>query len=238
MPTADAAATASSQGSYPSMLSLQRPEKCDGGGGAASTEQQGQRSRSLLRANSSLRQGSAVPLLPPKLVAEVQGKQGLSTRKNTPLPMFGRRMIESGNAGGVDGATAGSEWNPSLVSLVPDPLASGSPVDLHGRSLFLFSPTNPLRVAAAVIVSHRYFDTFMLFLIALSSISLCVETPDAVNHYELNKVRVGGFYLILGGRGFNFQFVACAWRPRTPSTTTSSTSLPPPPRCWSCSTTW
>jgi hypothetical protein len=47
----------------------------------------------------------------------------------------------------------------------------------HQRSLFLFMPDSPIRRLAAVIVSHPWFDSFILLLILISSINLALDEP-------------------------------------------------------------
>ncbi|KAG2432071.1 hypothetical protein HXX76_008998 [Chlamydomonas incerta] len=47
-----------------------------------------------------------------------------------------------------------------------------------GRSLFLFPPRNRIRCFFARIVTAKWFDTLMLIIITLSSIQLCLDTPQ------------------------------------------------------------
>ncbi|PNW76369.1 hypothetical protein CHLRE_11g467528v5 [Chlamydomonas reinhardtii] len=49
---------------------------------------------------------------------------------------------------------------------------------LVGRSLFMFPPRNRIRRFFARIVTAKWFDTLMLFIITLSSIQLCLDTPQ------------------------------------------------------------
>ncbi|KAG1668868.1 Voltage-dependent calcium channel type A subunit alpha-1 [Nymphon striatum] len=55
------------------------------------------------------------------------------------------------------------------------------------NSMFIFSPTNPIRRAAHNIVNLRYFDLFIMIVITLSSISLAAEDP-VEEHSESNKI--------------------------------------------------
>jgi hypothetical protein len=61
-------------------------------------------------------------------------------------------------------------------------------IELEGRALFVLGPTNPLRRFTKAIVSHKQFDNLVLFLIAVSTILLCMEMPllDPDSYY--NKV--------------------------------------------------
>ena len=49
---------------------------------------------------------------------------------------------------------------------------------LKHRSLFIFSPTNPVRLAIAKLVYHRWFEYFMIVIILLSSIVLAIDSPE------------------------------------------------------------
>ncbi|GIY07370.1 hypothetical protein CDAR_434812 [Caerostris darwini] len=44
-------------------------------------------------------------------------------------------------------------------------------------SMFILSPTNPIRVVAHYVVNLRYFDLFIMIIITLSSIALAAEDP-------------------------------------------------------------
>ncbi|XP_037047741.1 voltage-dependent calcium channel type A subunit alpha-1-like [Bradysia coprophila] len=61
-------------------------------------------------------------------------------------------------------------------------------------SMFCLSPTNPIRRGAHWIVNMKYFDFFIMFVIALSSIALAAEDPvveqSKINVF-LDKVDVG-----------------------------------------------
>jgi len=48
---------------------------------------------------------------------------------------------------------------------------------MHGRSLWCFSKTNPLRHMCWVIATNKWFDNIILFLIVVSTLTLAVETP-------------------------------------------------------------
>ncbi|KAF8773096.1 Voltage-dependent calcium channel type A like protein [Argiope bruennichi] len=54
-------------------------------------------------------------------------------------------------------------------------------------SMFIFSPTNPIRCAAHYVVNMRYFDLFIMIIISLSSISLAAEDPVFEDSYS-NKI--------------------------------------------------
>jgi hypothetical protein len=46
------------------------------------------------------------------------------------------------------------------------------------NSLFIFSPSNPVRVLAARITTHKYFEYIIIVLIVLSSILLAMDGPN------------------------------------------------------------
>ena len=54
-------------------------------------------------------------------------------------------------------------------------------------SMFIFSSTNPIRKAAHWVVNMKYFDAFIMIIIAMSSISLAMEDPVQENS-ESNKI--------------------------------------------------
>ncbi|KAG8192014.1 hypothetical protein JTE90_001744 [Oedothorax gibbosus] len=54
-------------------------------------------------------------------------------------------------------------------------------------SMFIFSPTNPIRCAAHYVVNMRYFDLFIMIIISLSSMSLAAEDPVFEDSYS-NKI--------------------------------------------------
>jgi len=49
--------------------------------------------------------------------------------------------------------------------------------DVKGRSLFIFSATNRFRLFMANVCKHRFFDTFILLFIGVSTIMLAIESP-------------------------------------------------------------
>lgn len=48
---------------------------------------------------------------------------------------------------------------------------------LHGYSLYCLGPHNPFRVACHYISSHKYFGTFIIILIGISTVCLALQTP-------------------------------------------------------------
>ena len=69
--------------------------------------------------------------------------------------------------------------------------ATGPKPMLPYSSMFIFSPTNPVRVACHWIVNMKYFDAFIMIIISLSSISLAAEDPvqeDSEANKILNKL--------------------------------------------------
>eukprot|EP00803_Ostreobium_quekettii_P004183 evm.model.scf_87.8 EVM.evm.TU.scf_87.8 scf_87:120717-129538(-) len=49
---------------------------------------------------------------------------------------------------------------------------------LRGRSLFVFSAGNPVRLVLAMVVGHRMFERAIIGLICLSSLTLAVDSPN------------------------------------------------------------
>lgn len=63
--------------------------------------------------------------------------------------------------------------------------------ELQYTSLFIFTPTNPLRVALAKIVCHKYFEYGIIALICMSSLLLAIDGPklstDKPYYQDLSK---------------------------------------------------
>ncbi|XP_076342693.1 voltage-dependent calcium channel type A subunit alpha-1-like isoform X3 [Tachypleus tridentatus] len=70
---------------------------------------------------------------------------------------------------------------------IKDDEITGPKPMLPYSSMFVLSPTNPIRRAAHYIVSLRYFDLFIMIVISLSSISLAAEDP-VVEDSEKNRI--------------------------------------------------
>jgi len=64
----------------------------------------------------------------------------------------------------------------------------GTTVVLNGNSLFVLSPTNPIRVALARVVCHQYFDYVIISLIFASSIVLAIDSPELDEDSKLKEV--------------------------------------------------
>ena len=66
-----------------------------------------------------------------------------------------------------------------MEDLIDPTVKINSKVDviLQGRSLFIFSKTNPIRLFLLKVVTHRAFDPFILFLILFSTILLTIDNP-------------------------------------------------------------
>jgi hypothetical protein len=60
-------------------------------------------------------------------------------------------------------------------------------LNLEGRSLELFSPDNWLRQQVARLISNKHFESFILVLICVSSISLALDTPTLDPNSGLKK---------------------------------------------------
>jgi len=72
----------------------------------------------------------------------------------------------------------------AIRTIIPDPAVAKQRELGHSifplcaeRSLFVFGPTNPIRVACAYVVSYKFFDTTILLLIVISSICLVLDNP-------------------------------------------------------------
>lgn len=50
-------------------------------------------------------------------------------------------------------------------------------MNLTGKSLFLMNGNNPLRVLVGRLVNSRYFESFIMLLIAISSVLLALDNP-------------------------------------------------------------
>lgn len=48
---------------------------------------------------------------------------------------------------------------------------------LEGKSLYLFTPTNFIRVTTANIVNHKLFDPLILIIITVTTIALALDSP-------------------------------------------------------------
>ena len=56
--------------------------------------------------------------------------------------------------------------------------ANSKALGMEYSSLFIFSPSNPVRVLAARITTHKYFEYIIIVLIVLSSILLAMDGPN------------------------------------------------------------
>lgn len=59
-----------------------------------------------------------------------------------------------------------------------------------GKSLFIFSKENICRKICYHIVKHKWYDRFVLFLIAISTILLAIDNPNMDQNGKLAKVLV------------------------------------------------
>nr|QQY02546.1 voltage-dependent N-type calcium channel subunit alpha-1B [Cryptocotyle lingua] len=62
----------------------------------------------------------------------------------------------------------------------PQPISYGKPI-LPYSSMFIFSSTNPVRRFCHFVVNLRYFDLFIMIVIASSSVALAAEDPVSEN---------------------------------------------------------
>ncbi|XP_077969234.1 voltage-dependent P/Q-type calcium channel subunit alpha-1A-like isoform X2 [Styela clava] len=76
---------------------------------------------------------------------------------------------------------------------------------LPSSSMFIFSSTNPIRVACHYIVNMKYFETTILVIIVLSSITLAAEDPvnkesyrnDILNYFDIIFTAVFTFEMVI-----------------------------------------
>jgi len=64
----------------------------------------------------------------------------------------------------------------------------GQQARLEGNSLFLLSPTNPIRVALYQLVTNKWFDGAMLVVIVAASLALCFDDASAVEGSTKGRV--------------------------------------------------
>lgn len=93
-----------------------------------------------------------------------------------------RRQVESVMNGSVTKpatAVAPAPTEGALATASDDGISRSQSMrrPMLGRSLCLLSVRNPVRVACWHIVHHRHFDNVVLFLIAVSSILLAIDSP-------------------------------------------------------------
>ena len=79
--------------------------------------------------------------------------------------------------GGVLGRKIGSLQQPFATDHHHHHHKRATHRDLKGVSLFMFSPTHPLRVLLARIVLHPFFDLVVMFIIIGSSLALALDYP-------------------------------------------------------------
>ena len=94
------------------------------------------------------------------------GKYKIDSAKVAPLP-------------GSNGADAGGGIGADTPIVTPVEPREGSTNYYHPResSFFIFSPSNPIRVACFRLVDHPTFDNIILVLIGISTILLCMDEP-------------------------------------------------------------
>ncbi|XP_039311384.1 voltage-dependent calcium channel type A subunit alpha-1 isoform X7 [Solenopsis invicta] len=81
-----------------------------------------------------------------------------------------RRLVFSSRDGRVETQTSEERRHDEDDDTGPKPM-------LPYSSMFILSPTNPIRRAAHWVVNLRYFDFFIMVVISLSSIALAAEDP-------------------------------------------------------------
>ena len=63
-----------------------------------------------------------------------------------------------------------------------------------GKSLMIFEPDNYLREIANTVVKHKYFDSFILLIIVMSTVTMAVDNPlndpNSVLAYNLSIVDI------------------------------------------------
>lgn len=48
---------------------------------------------------------------------------------------------------------------------------------MEGNSLYIFPPTNKIRIKITKLINHKYFEFFILLIIIFSSILLALDDP-------------------------------------------------------------
>ncbi|XP_018406731.1 PREDICTED: voltage-dependent calcium channel type A subunit alpha-1 [Cyphomyrmex costatus] len=97
--------------------------------------------------------------------------ESLQRRGDAPRPQSGeRRLIFSSRDGRIETQTSEERRQDEDDDTGPKPM-------LPYSSMFILSPTNPIRRGAHWIVNLRYFDFFIMVVISLSSIALAAEDP-------------------------------------------------------------
>ena len=77
---------------------------------------------------------------------------------------------------------------------------------LEGRSLYLLSPNNLIRIKCAQLISHPQFENFSIVLILISTVLLALDNP--LDNPASKKQRILTIFdLVLTGL---FTFEACA----------------------------
>ena len=66
--------------------------------------------------------------------------------------------------------------------------ASKQPTKLEGKSLLCISPTSCLRVRLQQIIYHPYFESTIIYLIALNSFLMSQDTPDLSSDSHMKRV--------------------------------------------------
>lgn len=64
------------------------------------------------------------------------------------------------------------------IELIEKKIEEKKKITVIGRSLFIFSKTNPIRQFTRLVVSHPFYDSVVLFLIGISSILLILDNPN------------------------------------------------------------
>uniref|UniRef100_H2Y8S9 Ion transport domain-containing protein n=1 Tax=Ciona savignyi TaxID=51511 RepID=H2Y8S9_CIOSA len=105
----------------------------------------------------------------------VENNQQDHTRSNS---VSGTQVANMGEFGGYPFSCSLNEGKSMGSSADEDDDKGPKPV-LPYSSMFMFSPTNPIRLACHYIVNLRHFETTILVIIILSSITLATEDPVA-----------------------------------------------------------
>ncbi|GFS62119.1 voltage-dependent calcium channel type A subunit alpha-1 [Trichonephila clavipes] len=85
--------------------------------------------------------------------------------------------VEKGSNEKVDISNDEEKGNPDDEDNEGKEEVKGPKPILPYSSMFILSPTNPIRVVAHYVVNLRYFDLFIMIIITLSSIALAAEDP-------------------------------------------------------------
>jgi hypothetical protein len=117
-----------------------------------------------------------------------------SPRSRPPPPQIAerraaRRLSRNSETGSVQGDDDDAHSESSVLSGMS---AATTVVPLTGRSLFFFSDSNELRFRAFALVTHKWFDRFMVLVILVNCVEMAMERPaldpDSTEAFVLRNI--------------------------------------------------